>query len=230
MKLVEGVVLYSPNSQFDNLEDGDYASDSFTYTISDGSNVATATMSILVLGKSEQSAPYVVSFLRDDGETQFDKLEKLTIEFSEDVSASLSVEDLTLFNAATDQAVDISNTDLIWNEEQNTASWNIADLRLAPGAYFVGISSFGVQDASGNALDGDRDGEAGDDFQDSLIVTWRGDSDRDLDVDFTDFLVLSSNFGRTSIGWSEADFDNDGVVGFTDFLYLSANFGNSVAP
>ena len=52
-----------------------------------------------------------------------------------------------------------------------------------------------------------------------------GDSDRDGDVDFADFLILSTNFGSIDAVWSDGDFDADGRVSFVDFLLLSSQFG-----
>jgi len=52
-----------------------------------------------------------------------------------------------------------------------------------------------------------------------------GDANGDGRVQFDDFLALSSNFGETSVGWSDGDFDRDGSVLFADFLQLSNNFG-----
>ena len=56
-----------------------------------------------------------------------------------------------------------------------------------------------------------------------------GDADGDGVVDFSDFLILSSNFGReVEDGIASADFDNNGVVDFVDFLMLSENFGREL--
>ena len=52
-----------------------------------------------------------------------------------------------------------------------------------------------------------------------------GDADRDGDVDFADFLRLSTNFGNEDAVWADGDFSLNGAVGFQDFLMLSANFG-----
>lgn len=54
-----------------------------------------------------------------------------------------------------------------------------------------------------------------------------GDADFDGEVQFSDFLILSENFGRADSKWSVGDFDSDGLVGFPDFLILSGNFGNT---
>ena len=50
------------------------------------------------------------------------------------------------------------------------------------------------------------------------------DLDGDGQVAFSDFLVLSNNFGQTGEA-VEGDIDGDGVVGFSDFLLLSDVFG-----
>ena len=57
-------------------------------------------------------------------------------------------------------------------------------------------------------------------------VLLAGDANRDGRVQFDDFLLLSDNFGRSSVAWSEGDFDRDGSVLFSDFLQLSNNFGS----
>lgn len=55
----------------------------------------------------------------------------------------------------------------------------------------------------------------------------RGDLDLNNDVDFADFLVLSSNFGEQG-GWSDGDVTGDGDIDFADFLWLSGNFTSNV--
>ncbi len=53
-----------------------------------------------------------------------------------------------------------------------------------------------------------------------------GDLDGDGGVVFADFLVLSTNFGSTDVGYAGGDIDLDGTVAFADFLVLSSNFGS----
>ena len=57
-----------------------------------------------------------------------------------------------------------------------------------------------------------------------------GDIDGSGDVGFSDFLILSANFGNEApgAGHSLGDIDCSGDVGFSDFLILSANFGTTV--
>lgn len=51
-----------------------------------------------------------------------------------------------------------------------------------------------------------------------------GDANLDLAVDFTDFLILSANYGGDG-GVAQGDFNDDGQVGFPDFLILAENYG-----
>ena len=60
------------------------------------------------------------------------------------------------------------------------------------------------------------------------LITFEGDFDGDRDVDFTDFLILSANFGNTDATLAEGDSDGDGEVTFADFLILSSNFGKTL--
>ena len=93
-----------------------------------------------------------------------------------------------------------------------------------------------VQDAVGNALNGEwtdsvstgpsGNGVAGGDFFFGLSVL-PGDADADRRVAFSDFLILSSNFGLTGKRFSDGDLDGDGQVQFADFLILANNFGKS---
>ena len=55
-----------------------------------------------------------------------------------------------------------------------------------------------------------------------------GDIDEDGVVAFSDFLILSSNFGQDADLHGEGDVDCNGIVEFADFLTLSSNFGQTV--
>ena len=53
-----------------------------------------------------------------------------------------------------------------------------------------------------------------------------GDADGDGEVGFADFLILSSNFGKSNdVVFADGDFDSNGEVDFADFLILSQAFG-----
>ena len=55
-----------------------------------------------------------------------------------------------------------------------------------------------------------------------------GDVDGDGTAGFSDFLLLSANFGQPG-NYTDGDIDRGGTVDFGDFLILSANFGQSGA-
>ena len=52
-----------------------------------------------------------------------------------------------------------------------------------------------------------------------------GDFDGNKKVDFGDFLILSTNFGKGKANYTDGDADLSGGVEFGDFLILSQNFG-----
>ena len=85
-----------------------------------------------------------------------------------------------------------------------------------------------MTDEFGQSVDGAGDGMAGGDVLLQKIVTWQGDTNRDLAVDIRDFLTLSRNFNSSGAVWDDGDFDGDGFVTVRDFLGLSRNFNNRV--
>ncbi len=52
-----------------------------------------------------------------------------------------------------------------------------------------------------------------------------GDADMDGQVSFSDFLILSDNFGMSNADQGDGDFTRDGTVDFEDFLILADEFG-----
>lgn len=58
----------------------------------------------------------------------------------------------------------------------------------------------------------------------TILQTKAGDLDLNGKVEFADFLVLSTNFGKAG-SYADGDADGDGLVAFADFLLLSTNFG-----
>ena len=56
-----------------------------------------------------------------------------------------------------------------------------------------------------------------------------GDIDGDGQVQFSDFVILSENFGMQVEPGTNGDIDGDGEVQFSDFVILSENFGRTEA-
>ncbi len=59
-----------------------------------------------------------------------------------------------------------------------------------------------------------------------IFGTLFGDASLDKEVSFVDFTSLSFFFDKPG-GWEQGDFDGSGIVQFPDFLMLSSNFGKS---
>ena len=63
----------------------------------------------------------------------------------------------------------------------------------------------------------------------SALNTVLGDLDLDGSVAFSDFLILSHNFGDSAATYVQGNIDLENGVGFSDFLILSQNFGLSTS-
>ena len=62
-----------------------------------------------------------------------------------------------------------------------------------------------------------------------LFGSTLGDTNLDNEVDFSDFLRISANFGTDDpVVWQDGDFDGDGLVGFSDFLAFARGFNLGV--
>ncbi len=58
-----------------------------------------------------------------------------------------------------------------------------------------------------------------------ILNSLPGDLDGNGEIEFSDFLTLSGNFGMSPAVYIDGDFDLDSEVGFTDYLILAGNFG-----
>ena len=57
------------------------------------------------------------------------------------------------------------------------------------------------------------------------ILPLAGDFDRNGPTDFSDFLILSSNFDKDGTNYLDGDIDGDRKVGFDDFVRFADGFG-----
>ncbi len=119
------------------------------------------------------------------------------------------------------------------------ATWTYNSL-LAIDQYLITLRD-GILDGNGIPLDGDwtdpptsytdpssssfpsGDGRSGGDFEFGFTIL--PDFDRDNLAQFSDFVILSGNFGLTGMPFASGDFDGDGQVQFSDFTALSEAFG-----
>ena len=175
-------------------------------------------------------SPTVVANVVNDGDPQRSVITSLAFQFSEDVSASIDVTDLTLYNDTTETSVDLSGLgpgDLSYDPVTDTAVWDLSDLALADGNYTATLAAAAVTDPSGNPLDGDGDGTGGDDHE-FQFFRLGSDFDGDRDVDRDDLAVFLGAFETPEPGAPDidrdGDCDRDGLA-----IYLGA-FGNQLDP
>jgi hypothetical protein len=145
---------------------------------------------------------------------------KIAITFSEDVSASLQVDDLTVHNVDANTDLDSSAMTLSWDAASNTATWTFG--ALADANYHATLHAVGVTDAASNAL-----------AQDATLDFWflNGDADRDRSVGFNDLVAVAQHYGAVSGGTlAGGDMDGDGAVGFSDLVTVAQNYGKTLAP
>ena len=46
-----------------------------------------------------------------------------------------------------------------------------------------------------------------------------------MQINFTDFVSLSTNFGSSETGWGQGNFNLDDITNFADFVALANNYG-----
>jgi uncharacterized delta-60 repeat protein len=138
----------------------------------------------------------------------------ITFGFSEDVSASVSVDDFELTHDGTSVAL-TSQQLTVSNVGGRTRVQIQLDPTLNAGRYLLTLKPATVVNGSGlsnaHAVSADFMYSPGD-------ITGNGE------VDFFDLLVLARNYGRQDATRAQGDLDYDGKVGFSDLLILARSF------
>jgi subtilisin family serine protease len=152
---------------------------------------------------------------------------RITVQFNEDVSDSLTLSDLAVQNLTTGLPLDTSAFSFSYDTGTNTATWNVNG--ILPDARLRGtIAAAGVSDRSGNALDGDGNGTGGDNFNFDFFFLM-ADANHDGRVNLDDFNIVAANFGQTGTDFTRGDFSYDGQTNLDDFNIFAARFGNVLA-
>ena len=144
---------------------------------------------------------------------------RLTLGFSENVSASLSLADIAVQNTTTQTP--FNPTGLTYDASTNTATFTFPAGAIPDGNYRATLLADGVTDAAGNAL--------AQDFNVDFFFL-QGDANHDGAVNLNDFNALAANFGQSNRNFSHGDFNYDGTVNLQDFNLLAARFGAALAP
>jgi ELWxxDGT repeat protein len=153
---------------------------------------------------------------------------KIIVQFSADVSASLTADDIHLIDLATGLAVDASAFTLAFDHLDNSATIAFSALPK-DGIYRLTLRAAEVTDATGATLDGNGDGISGDDYQLDFFEL-KGDANRDKTVSFADLVAVAQHYGTDGNGWAQGDFNGDGTVSFSDLVVVAQNYGTSLPP
>ncbi|MCC6235883.1 MAG: hypothetical protein IT580_24825, partial [Verrucomicrobiales bacterium] len=156
----------------------------------------------------DQVAPRLTGIQINGGAAQRSMVKSILLQFSEDVSGSLSAEDLILRNLSTQTDVLAGNQ--TWSFQTDRALLitfpNLPGESLADGNYTLALRPSGITDAAGNALA---------DAMDLSLFRYFGDADGDRDVDFLDafrFREAARNDPAADPGTEAFDVNADGVL------------------
>ncbi|HEY7120281.1 MAG TPA: Ig-like domain-containing protein, partial [Tepidisphaeraceae bacterium] len=147
---------------------------------------------------------------------------RLRVRFSEDVSASLIREDLSILNMTTGQTIAANAMALSYDPSSQTATITFPSYpgSLPDGNYRARIASGGVTDAAGNPLPTDFTLD---------FFSLSGDANHDRSVDFNDLVVLAQNYNTTGgKTFDLGDFNYDGNVDFNDLVNLAQNYNKTL--
>lgn len=167
----------------------------------------------------------------------------LIVHFSKAVDASQNFLNVTVNSTDFSTSLSGAQVDVKFDVASNTALItfpNLGNTPLPDANYSISIDPSGVSDFSGNLLDGNGDGSAGDAYTGTFYV-FTGDSqvfgngvhNADRKVDFGDFQILEQNFGKVATDrptGSEGDFNHDGVVDRLDLQIFNQQYLKTFAP
>jgi len=146
--------------------------------------------------------------------------QNVSIQFSEDVSASLDGSELSLVNLVSGDTIPASDLSFSYGND-NVASWSYVPGILPDGDYRATLTASSVSDAAGNSLAADSTID---------FFTLAGDTNRDRMVDFSDMVNLAQHYNTTGTTFDQGDFNMDHVVDFNDLVILAQNYNSGLPP
>jgi len=175
---------------------------------------------------NHDTPPRVVSVTINGGQEYRSQIDSLALAFDQDVSVSLGVGDLALYNDTTQQAADISGAVLDYAPATDTATWDMSGVDLADGYYTATLLAAGVTDASDSHLDGNGDDVGGDDYTFTFFVL-KCDANGDGRVDSADLAIWQQNYDPLGLNDNTpgmGDWDNDGDIDSADLALWQQNY------
>jgi hypothetical protein len=174
-----------------------------------------------ILIARDVDSPYVVTEAYE-----YTGARDIRITFSEDVGASLSVNDVILQNLTDSTTVPAASLQLSYDPATRIANITFpgfAGGNPPDGNYRLTFISSSVTDAAGNIFDGDADGYIGGNYTFDFFVL-AGDANRDRIVDINDLAVLGAAWQTSGVTFLQGDFNYDGVVDAADLGILAHNW------
>jgi hypothetical protein len=151
----------------------------------------------------------------------FERDPHVLLDFTADVSASLTADVMQLVNVTTGATIPAASLAIAHDTWHDAASIRYANGSALPdGRYRLTIPAGAITSATHQPLAED------------LVVNFfvlAGDANRDGRVNLDDFNILAANFGQTNRSFSQGDFNYDGQVNLEDFNILAGRFGTVVS-
>lgn len=142
------------------------------------------------------------------------------VKFTEDVEMTLGTGDVILELLTPNGPINVPFIGEFYDPAAHALFLGM-ETKSPDGNYRLTIRAQSVADPAGNRLEEDF-------VHDFYILA--GDANRDRKVDFFDFLILRSNYGKSDKLFSEGDFNYDRQVDFFDFLILRGNYNVTLPP
>jgi len=189
----------------DPLADGTYA---MTVIASNAGGDSTASAALNVTIDTLRPTVSTPTFSFETGQ-------KLQVGYSENVSMTLGVADLSLIRLPS-TVLTSSELSLSYNATTNVASFTRPTGNWADGNYQMEVFASNVTDVAGNSpLSGAS----------ASFFILAADANRDRRVDTQDLNAVAGNYGGNGTTFSQGDFTSDGVIDSADFNILIGNYG-----
>ena len=139
-------------------------------------------------------------------------------------------EDLSLRNvSAAGSSVNLDGSEFDYDAATTTGTWDFTRVMgITPAWYSVSLLATDVTDMTGLELDGNGNGDGGDNYDFTLLVAKAGDTDLDGNVDISDAYTLITSFDsygtNPANNWSTGDFDHDTDIDVIGFTSVAVNF------
>jgi ELWxxDGT repeat protein len=142
----------------------------------------------------------------------------VTVQFTENVGASMALSDWRLTDRTT--GMDVSNLlqAVTFDSGQEVARLTVVSA-MPDGDYRLTLAAGAVADSAGNATSADA---SFDFFQ------LTGDINRDRSVDFNDLAIMAQSYNTAENTWATGDLTGDGMTDFLDLALLAQRYNTAL--